>query len=203
MSFNLDKYFIMGTINCHEKAPLVILEAALKAGVTMFQLREKGKGCLEGAAYLQFAKDCQKLCRQYKVPFIVNDDVELALALDADGIHVGQDDVGMVAFRKKCPEKIIGVSVHTLTQLNEAISNGADYVGIGPIFTTKSKVDVIQSSLQFLEAARKEHFKFPIVAIGGITTKNSHLVRQAGANGVAVISEIADSKAIFQTVKHL
>ena len=203
MSFNLDKYFIMGMINCHEKAPLAVLEAALKAGVTMFQLREKGEWCLEGVAYVQFAKDCQKLCRQYKIPFIINDDVELAVALEADGIHVGQDDLAITEFRKKCPNKIIGVSVHTIRELNEAILNGADYIGIGPIFTTKSKADVIQSSLQFLEDARKAQPNFPIVAIGGITTKNSHLVRQAGANGVAVISEIADSTAIFQTVKHL
>lgn len=203
MSFNLDKYFILGTVNCNEKQPLEIIEAALKAGVTMFQLREKGEGALQGESYIRFAKECQHLCRQYQVPFIVNDDVELALTLDADGIHVGQEDLAIKEFRKMSPGKIIGVSVHTLMELNEAIINGADYVGIGPIFTTKSKADAIQSSLVFLVEARNAQPTFPMVAIGGITIQNSHLVRQTGANGVAVISEIAESKDILYTITNL
>lgn len=203
MSFNLDKYFILGTFNCKEKQPLEIIEAALQAGVTMFQLREKGEGALQGESYISFAKECQRLCRQYQVPFIVNDDVELALALDADGIHVGQEDLAIKKFRKMSPGKIIGVSVHTLMELNEAIINGADYVGIGPIFTTKSKADAIQSSLAFLAEARNAQPTFPIVAIGGITIQNSYLVRQTGANGVAVISEIAESKDILYTITNL
>lgn len=203
MFFNLDKYFILGTVNCQDREPLEILNSALNAGVTMFQFREKGKGALHGDAYIQFAKNCQQLCRQYQVPFIVNDDVELAFALNADGIHVGQDDLAIREFRKKSLGKIIGVSVHTLKELEEAILNGADYVGIGPIFTTKSKADAIQSSLEFLAEARKVYPTFPIVAIGGITTENSYLVRQAGANGVAVISEIAESEDIFHTVANL
>lgn len=203
MFFNLDKYFIMGTVNCSGKAPMEILETALKAGVTMFQFREKGQGALQGEAYIQFARDCQQLCRQYDVPFIVNDDVALACELDADGIHVGQEDCALIELRKTYSNKIIGVSVHNLAQLQDAISNGADYVGIGPIFHTKSKADAIQSSLAFLQAARKAQPNFPIVAIGGITTKNSALVREAGANGVAVISEITESADIFHTVKCL
>jgi thiamine-phosphate pyrophosphorylase len=203
MSFQLDKYFIMGTVNCKGREPLEILEAALKAGVTMFQLREKGEGALRGEAYVRFAMDCQGLCRKYNVPFIVNDDVELALALDADGVHVGQEDLPLKECRTKFPNKIIGVSVHTLEELDEAIQAGADYVGIGPIFQTKSKDDAIQSSLEFLAAARKAHPTFPIVAIGGITSDNSHLARDHGADGVAVISAITESEDIEQTVNNL
>jgi len=203
MSLPLDKYFVMGTVNCKGRDPLFVLEAALKAGVTMFQLREKGEGALQGDACLQFARDCQRLCRKYNVPFIVNDDLELALALDADGIHVGQDDVPLAECLSKFPGKIIGVSVHTLQELDEAVNGGADYVGIGPIFQTRSKADAIQSSLDFLAAARKSHPTFPIVAIGGITAENSYLARQHGADGVAVISAITESENIEQTVKKL
>lgn len=203
MSFNLDKYFVMGTINCKGRDPLDILEAALKAGITMFQLREKGEGALQGEACVRFAKDCQRLCSKYNVPFIVNDDLELALALDADGVHVGQDDVPLAQCRRRFPDKIIGVSVHTLQELDEAVKGGADYVGIGPIFQTKSKADAIQSSLEFLAAARRAHPVFPIVAIGGITAENSHLAREHGADGVAVISAITESADIEQTVKKL
>jgi len=203
MSFQLDKYLVMGSINCKGRDPLAILEDALKAGVTMFQLREKGEGALEGKARLQFAKECQRLCRKYNVPLIVNDDLELAAALDADGIHVGQDDVPLKVCRQNFPGKIIGVSVHTLQELDEAVRGGADYVGIGPIFRTKSKADAIQSSLEFLDAARKAHPTFPIVAIGGITPENSHLARRHGADGVAVISAITESTDIEQTVKKL
>lgn len=203
MSFNLDKYFIMGTINCKGNNPLLTLEAALQFGVTIFQLREKGEGALTGDAYVDFAKDCQQLCKQYKVPFIVNDDVALALAIDAEGIHVGQDDLHLSRFREQCPDKIVGVSVHTLAQLEQAIADGADYVGIGPVFETKSKADALQSSLAFLTDAKLAYPDFPIVAIGGITTKNSHFVRQLGVDGVAVISEITESENIQQTLNNL
>lgn len=203
MSFNLDKYFIMGTVNCNGKNPLIILEIALQAGVTIFQLREKGDGALRDKAYVDFAKACQQLCKQYNVPFIVNDDVYLALELDADGIHVGQDDLQLAHFRKQCPNKIVGVSVHTLAEFEQAIADGADYVGIGPVFATKSKIDALPPSLVFLTEAKLAYPKFPIVAIGGITTKNSHLVRQIGVNGVAVISEIIESDNIHQTVRSL
>lgn len=169
----------------------------------MFQLREKGEHALTGAAYETFARSCQALCRQYGVPFIVNDDITLAEALDADGIHVGQDDASCVAYRAKYPEKIVGVSVHTLTELQQAIDDGASYVGIGPIFHTTSKHDVIQSSVAFLKKARAAFPHIPIVAIGGITTANAAIVRQAGADGIAVIREIVDSQNIAETVKSL
>ena len=193
----------MGTINCRGKNPLMILESALRAGVTMFQLREKGEGALKGKAYVDFSQACQQLCKQYNVPFIVNDDVHLALELDADGIHVGQADLQLGHFRKQCPNKIVGVSVHTLAQFKQALQDGADYVGIGAVFETKSKADAVQSSFAFLKEARLAYPDFPIVAIGGITSKNSYLVRQMGVNGVAVISEIVESDNIKQTVSNL
>lgn len=202
-SFDLNRYFVMGTINC-KRDPLLILEEALQAGITVFQLREKGKNALKGDAYVQFALQCQKLCQRYKVPFIINDDIELALTINADGIHVGQEDTGIEQFRSFAKNKIIGVSVHTMEQLERAIAKGADYAGIGPIYETSTKDDArTPVGLTFLEEAKSQYPNFPIVAIGGISTENSFIVRQTGANGVAVISAISHSSNIKETVKML
>lgn len=203
MFFDLNKYFVMGTINC-KRDPLLVLEEALQAGVTMFQLREKGENALKGDEYIQFARQCQKLCQIYKVPFIINDDVELALNLDADGIHVGQEDIKIEKFRSLAKNKIVGVSVHTMEQLELAMENGADYAGIGPIYQTTSKDDArAPVGLMLLEEVKSRYPQFPIVAIGGISHENSFRVRQTGANGVAVISAISQSNNIKETVNIL
>jgi len=198
----LDVYFIMGSQNSPN--PLETLEQALKAGITCFQLREKGEGCLEGAAYEAFALACQQLCQRYDVPFIVNDDVALALKIEADGIHLGQDDMAITTFRALASNKIVGVSVHTMAELKQAIESGADYAGIGPIFPTKSKPDAKRpAGFHFLQAARHAYPNFPIVAIGGIDECNAQLVRANGADGVAVISVICESTDITKTIQLL
>jgi thiamine-phosphate pyrophosphorylase len=191
----------MGTPNCIEE-PLHVLEDALKAGITIFQLREKGEGALTGKLLEQFARNCQELCKSYNVPFIVNDDVELALKLHADGVHVGQDDVSLTKIREKFAGRIVGVSVHTVEELERAIRGDADYVGIGPIYETQSKSDAkAPAGLAFLKQARSLYRDYPLVAIGGITTKNAHETFKAGADGVAVISEICQSKDRQETVR--
>ncbi|WPK11254.1 thiamine phosphate synthase [Lysinibacillus louembei] len=197
---SLAVYFIMGTTNC-QRDPLVILGEALQAGVTIFQLREKGEGALQGEALLNFAKRCQQLCRTYGVPFIINDDVALALAIDADGVHVGQDDSELAKIRSQFADKIIGVSVHNNEEMQTAVAGGADYVGIGPIFATNSKADANEpAGVTFLQKARASYPDFPIVAIGGITPERTAQVLAAGADGVAVISAICQSDNIAQTV---
>ena len=193
----------MGTMNC-TKDPLETLEEALEAGITCFQLREKGEGALTGIVYEEFARTCQKMCQAYQVPFIVNDDVELALKLDADGIHIGQEDLALATFRKQAKGKIIGVSVHSSKEMEQALLNGADYIGIGPIYKTQSKKDAKSpAGLHFLKAMRTQFGDFPIVGIGGITEENASDVRSSGADGVAVISDICHSKDIEQTVENL
>lgn len=193
----------MGTMNC-TKDPLETLEEALEAGITCFQLREKGEGALTGIVYEEFARTCQKMCQAYQVPFIVNDDVELALKLDADGIHIGQEDLALATFRKQAKGKIVGVSVHSSKEMEQALLNGADYIGIGPIYKTQSKKDAKPpAGLHFLKAMRKQIGNFPIVGIGGITEENANDVRFSGADGAAVISDICHSKDIGQTVKNL
>ncbi|HWI47662.1 MAG TPA: thiamine phosphate synthase [Rummeliibacillus sp.] len=199
---DLAVYFIMGTQNCSSN-PLAVLEEALKAGVTIFQLREKGENAVKGQDLEQFAIACQALCKHYDVPFIVNDDVDLALKINADGVHVGQDDIALEAIRTKFKGKIVGISVHTKEEMEKAVIGGADYVGIGPIYETKSKPDAKKpAGVTFLHQARVMYPDFPIVAIGGITEQNTHEVRQAGADGVAVISAICqslDRKATVQS----
>lgn len=191
----------MGTPNCIEE-PLHVLEDALKAGITIFQLREKGEGALTGKALEQFARQCQALCKRYNVPFIVNDDVELALKLQADGVHVGQDDVSLTKIQEFFKGLIVGVSVHTVGELEQAVRGGADYVGIGPIYETQSKFDAKgPAGVTFLQQARTLFPGFPLVAIGGITTKNAHEPLSAGADGVAVISEICQSQDRQETVR--
>lgn len=190
-------------MNC-TKDPLETLEEALEAGITCFQLREKGEGALTGIVYEEFARTCQKMCQAYQVPFIVNDDVELALKLDADGIHIGQEDLALATLRKQAKGKIVGVSVHSSKEMEQALLNGADYIGIGPIYKTQSKKDAKPpAGLHFLKAMRKQIGNFPIVGIGGITEENANDVRFSGADGVAVISDICHSKDIGQTVKNL
>lgn len=191
----------MGTPNC-EGEPLHVLQDALKAGITMFQLREKGDGALTGEQLLQFARDCQKVCQTYKVPFIVNDDVELAIQIDADGVHVGQDDCALGTIRERLAGKmIIGVSVHTKRELEMAVTGGADYVGIGPIFATTSKTDAkAPSGVTFLQQARTAYPELAIVAIGGITEQNAAQVYEAGADGVSIITSICQSQNRQKTV---
>lgn len=191
----------MGTPNC-TRPPLSVLEESLKAGITLFQLREKGENALEGVEFEHFAIACQNLCKKYDVPFIVNDDVDLALKIDADGVHVGQDDRALEEIRTKFKGKIVGVSVHTEEEMLKAVNGGADYVGIGPIFETKSKSDAKKpAGVTFLHQARNLYQEFPIVAIGGITEKNASEVIQTGADGVAVISSICDSTNIKETIE--
>ena len=187
-------YFVMGSQNVLN-IPLDVLEEALKGGITAFQFREKGEGALSGAKYLELATNCQSLCKQYGVPFIVNDDLELAIHLNADGIHIGQDDLPVQKVREMMGNKWVGVSVHTMTEVEESIRYGADYVGIGPIFPTNSKSDAKKpSGTRFLRKVSDLYPELPIVGIGGITPDNVNEVLEAGADGIAVVSAISLSE---------
>ncbi|MEX3744649.1 MULTISPECIES: thiamine phosphate synthase [Lysinibacillus] len=201
---NLQLYFIMGTSNVLIQKPLNVLEKALQSGITMFQFREKGPNTLTGQAYENFAQECQKLCQQYNVPFIVNDDVELAVKLGADGVHIGQEDLPVSMVREKIGSMILGVSVHSQAELQTALQYGADYVGIGPIFATSSKKDAKPpSGTKFLQQVRIQYPELPIVAIGGLNCSNAHTVFKAGADGIAVISAICESEDISNTISTL
>ncbi|MFD0767855.1 thiamine phosphate synthase [Bacillus sp. CGMCC 1.60114] len=203
MSELLQVYFIMGSNNCR-KDPLQVMKEALDGGITIFQYREKGDGALTGEERYAFAKQLQSLCKEYNVPFIVNDDVELALELDADGVHVGQDDEGIKTVREKMGDKIIGVSAHTIEEARFAIENGADYLGVGPIFPTNTKKDAkaVQGT-EGLRFFRESGIEIPIVGIGGITIENAASVVEAGADGVSIISAISLADSPYNSTKKL
>jgi len=184
-------YFIMGSNNCR-KNPLEVLTEAIEGGVTLFQFREKGHGALSGAEKYAFAKELQAICRKYGIPFIVNDDVDLALALDADGVHIGQEDERADIVREKIGDKILGVSAHNLEEAKRAIEQGADYLGVGPIFQTSTKTDAKEAQgVEVLRHLRQQGIAIPIVGIGGITPNNARDVIVAGADGVSVISAVS------------
>lgn len=193
----------MGSTNA--KKPLSVLEDALKSGITCFQLREKGAGALAGVKKKAFAQCCQRLCAQYGVQFIVNDDVDLAVEINADGVHVGQDDAEARFVRKRIgPEKIMGVSVHSIEETEAAISAGADYVGVGPVYPTMSKDDAKPvAGTAMIEKIAKLYPDLPIVGIGGITVMNAEPVIRAGASGISVISAIASSTNPEEVAKQL
>ncbi len=163
------------------------VEAALKGGVTCVQLREKA---MDDAAFLREAREIHALCRQYGVPFIVNDRVEIAIACGAEGVHVGQDDMAAGDVRRLAGEgMILGVSVHTVEEALEAIQNGADYLGLGAVFPTSTKTDVEQMANETVRAIC-DVVDVPVVAIGGINRKNVRKLSGSGVDGVALVSAI-------------
>ena len=164
----------------------VVLES-LEGGVTMLQLREKH---LDEAHFLEEAKELQMLCRSWHVPFLINDNVEIALAMNADGIHVGQSDMAAGDVRKKLgDDKIIGVSAQTVEQALLAEKAGADYLGVGAVFPTSSKDDANEVTYETLKAICSA-VSIPVVAIGGITQENVSTLAGSGICGIAVISAI-------------
>ena len=197
-------YFIMGTQNVSGKNPLSILEEALKGGISHFQLREKGAGALQGQDLLEFAEKCRNLCADYEVPFLINDDVELAIAVDADGIHIGQEDMDCGQARTLIgKEKMLGVSVHSLEEAKIAIDAGADYLGMGPVYGTRSKSDAKRPAGTAGISEVTSRFPLtPVFGIGGITPQNAPAAWQAGACGVAVISALSEADDIALQIAH-
>lgn len=200
----LQLYFIVGSTNCKEDPEKVLLEA-INGGITMFQFREKGEGALTGTGKLNLAQKLQHRCKEHAVPFIVNDDIELALALNADGVHIGQDDEDASTVRKKLGEgKIVGVSAHTLMEVKKAIADGADYIGAGPIYPTSTKEDAEPvKGTSLIEEVRKNGIRIPIVGIGGINEGNARAVIEAGADGVSVITAISLAEDIYKSAAAL
>lgn len=169
------------------------VEQAIEGGASFVQLREKE---LEQEAFLQEAIEIQKLCRNYHVPFVINDNVEIARSIDADGVHVGQSDMEAGDVRTIIGEnKILGVSAQTVEQAVLAEKRGADYLGVGAVFHTGSKADASEVSFETLKAIC-EAVKIPVIAIGGISRDNVLSLGGSGICGIAVISAIFAQKDI-------
>ena len=199
----LKVYFIMGSPNCL-KNPAGVLQEAIEGGITLFQFREKGDGAKTGADKYELAKELQRICNEQHIPFIVNDDIELAIELDADGVHIGLEDEPVKVVRERIGNKILGVSVHSIEEAEAALSDGADYFGIGPVYQTTTKKDAKPSrGTSLIETLRKKGYTVPIVGIGGITVGNANAVIDAGADGVSVISAISHASSPFDAAKSL
>lgn len=163
------------------------LEEAILGGVTLIQLREKNATSLE---FYSLAVKVKELTSKYNIPLIINDRVDIALAVDADGVHVGQDDMPANVVRDILgKDKIVGVSTATLEEALKAIEGGADYIGVGALFPTDTKTDTRIVTLDQLKNI-KENINIPVVGIGGINENNIKSVSETGIDGVAIVSAI-------------
>lgn len=177
-----------------------VCEETLRAGTTFLQIREKE---LELEAFEALAGRVQEKARKYHVPFVVNDEVEIAAHIDADGVHIGQSDMELARARRILgPDKIIGVSAQTVEQAVRAQEGGADYLGVGAVFSTSTKADASEVSLEQLRAIC-DAVSIPVVAIGGIGITNIGKLVGTGIDGVAVVSAIFASEDIPEATKKL
>lgn len=200
----LKAYFVAGTQDLQPTQSLPgVLTDAILAGITAFQFREKGPNALKGLAKRQLAEILQKKCKAANIPFIIDDDLELAMAIDADGIHVGQDDLAVqtVLSRVRQRRMFVGLSASNAAEIENANQHERiAYIGSGPVFPTTSKADAdpvigIPELTNLVKLSNK-----PIVAIGGITKANIAELKPTGVSGAAVISMITRSDDVVHTV---
>ena len=169
------------------------IEEALKGGVTMLQLREKNAS---GKEFLEKAIKLRELTKKYNVKFIINDRVDIAMLCDADGVHVGQSDIPANKVRELMGEdKIVGVSARTVEEAIRAKENGADYLGVGAMFNTRTKLDTKSVSIEKLKEI-KERVELPLVAIGGLSLSNIDKLKECNIDGYAVVSAILGAENI-------
>ncbi len=184
----------------HENKLEGMVEAAIKGGATFIQLREKE---LDDIAFWVESLKIKAITDKYNVPFVINDNVEVAIKSDADGIHIGQSDMNAKAVRKLIgSDKILGVSAQTVEQALKAQADGADYIGVGAVFSTSSKGDADSVSIETLTEICNS-VKIPVVAIGGINKGNIMLLKGSGICGVAVISAIFAQADIYNATQKL
>lgn len=176
------------------------VEAALKGGATCVQLREKN---LADSSILAEAREISALCKQYRVPFILNDNVALAAQCGADGVHLGQEDMDPAEARRILgPDAIIGVSAHNVAEAKAAVAAGADYLGCGAMFATTTKTNVTALPKETLRAICAA-VSVPVVAIGGISKQNLLSLAHCGEAGVALVSAIFAAEDIEEECREL
>ena len=177
-----------------------VVEEALEGGATFIQIREKH---LEYDEFVALAKEVKMVTDRYHVPYVINDEVGIAKLIDADGVHLGQNDEELAKAREILgPDKIIGVSAHTVEEAVTAEKNGADYLGVGAVFNTSTKTDVTDMSGETLRAIC-DAVSIPVVAIGGIKADNILELKGSHIDGVAVVSAIFAAEDIKEATKDL
>ena len=177
------------------------VEAAIKGGVTLIQLREKD---VSSSDFYSIAVELKQLANSYQVPLIINDRLDIALAADADGLHIGQEDIPLAVARKILgPGKILGYSVSNLAEAEYGMKHGADYLGAGPVYHTGSKVVAFDPIGTSILKNIKDIVSIPVVGIGGIGMSNIREVKNSGIDGVSVISAILASQEIETAAREL
>ncbi|GHO83634.1 thiamine phosphate synthase [Dictyobacter formicarum] len=183
------------------RSMLEVASAAIDGGATVIQLRDKMSST---RTLIEEGHALRELTRERGVLLIVNDRVDVALAVDADGVHVGQDDMpGDLARKLLGPNRILGISAGSMEEAVAAIVAGADYLGIGPIYATRGKADAGEPVGPGLIAEICKRYTTPLVAIGGITTENAGEVMQAGAAGIAVITAVVNAEDVYLAAHQL
>ena len=176
------------------------VKEALEGGITFLQLREKH---LSKEEFIKEAREMKELSKEYKVPFVINDNIEVALAVDADGVHIGQNDMSVEEARKLLGEdKIIGVSAHNVEEAIKAQKGGADYLGVGAVCATSTKKDANVVSKEEIKKICHT-VEIPVVAIGGVKKEKIKTLEGTDVDGVAVVSAIFAAKDIKKDTKQL
>ncbi len=193
-------YFITDSTGYSENEFLYRTEEALKGGVTLLQLREKEKSARE---YLHLAIKVHRLTQKYNVPLIIDDRIDIAIASEAEGVHLGQSDMPIDIARKILgDDKIIGATAKTVEQALEAYRNGADYLGVGAIFPTTTKVKTILTSTETLDKICKA-VPIPVNAIGGLNKDNIDVLRGIDICGICVVSAVMRAESPYKAVMEL
>ena len=193
-------YAVLDPEQTKGRATETVLRELLEGGVKVLQLRAKA---MPAGDFLQLACVTRALVRSYGCRLIVNDRIDIALACDADGVHLGQEDLPLRAAKKLMADKIIGISTHDAEQAKEAEAGGADYIGFGPMFATTTKETGYAARGLDMLAQVRGAVKLPIVAIGGITENNVARVWQSGADSAAVIRDILGAEEIAPKIKRI
>ena len=189
---NTRLYFITDSTNFTEKEFLFRIEEALKGGAMLLQLREKEKTTRE---YIELAQKVHNITRKYNVPLIIDDRVDVALAINAEGVHVGQSDMPVFVARKLMGEdKIVGATAKTVPQAEEAFRQGADYLGVGAIYPTTTKVKTVLTSTQTLSQIC-DAVPIPVNAIGGLNKDNIDVLKGIAIAGICVVSAIMKAES--------
>jgi len=192
MEFNSELYFITDSTPYEKAEFLYRVEEALKGGVTLMQLREKNRTTRE---YIELAQAVHKISRKYNVPLIIDDRVDVMLATDAEGVHLGAEDMAIGTARRIIgPDKILGATAKTVEVAKKACADGADYLGVGAIFPTTTKVKTIITSVETLDLITKA-VNIPVNAIGGLNPSNMDVLRGVNIAGVCAVSAIMKSNS--------
>ncbi|MEK2456226.1 thiamine phosphate synthase [Tetragenococcus halophilus] len=196
MKIDTSLYLVTSRYGESESVFLQKIEEACKNGVTLVQLREKE---LTTSAYYSLAQKVKNVTDYYQIPLIIDDRVDICLAVDASGVHIGDDELPVEVTRQLIGDKILGVSAKNVSQAQEAQMSGADYLGIGAMFSTTTKKDAQTTSFETLQQITQE-ISIPVVAIGGITEERITNFNHINIQGIAVVSEIMKASNIGEKV---